>query len=156
MTNPKAFDTNVVLGTGFDRWWTGSDYIYGDRIACGDFADATGTVKDVDGNYLGDYKDEILLTDFQGDHLYIFDPRSTASNKVLQDHGYHTSEGHAVAAGNLDGAYPGWEFAVSHRDDYLRIRYGDNVIAHPDRFQAYDGSGDQMTVGDLDGDGTAE
>jgi hypothetical protein len=157
MTNPTTFDTRVIFGqgVGFDRFQENEEWMYGDRIACGDFADATGTIKDGSGNYLGDYKDEIILLDQNADRVRIFDPRSTSSDKVLSDFAYSTGPGDSLGTGNLDGSFPGWEFAVAHGDDNLRIRYGDNAIAEPDRGFFFD-RGDQMAVGDLDQDNRAE
>jgi hypothetical protein len=152
----KTFATETVFGSGVSFWGAtyGNDEIHADRIACGDFYDRSTSALNTDESPAGDYKDEIIFMDHPN-NIYIADPRSTASNKVVSQFAYTTEMGDGLAVGNLGGGLLGREFAVAHRADYLRIRYPDNTLVQGDRTRDFE-IGDQFTAGELDGDNQSE
>ena len=157
MEEVKSFDTNAAFGFPFDRAKDSNDnWIYGDRISSGDFYHRDEEKLNVDGESSGDYLDEIIFMDYD-DNIYVIDPRSTASDKIVSEiTGYGTNPGDCIGAGNLDGTFPGWEFATAlNTADEIEIRYPDNGPVTGDLPQRYI-DGDQMTVGELNGDNQAE
>jgi hypothetical protein len=157
MKEVKTFDTMAVFGFPFDRAKDSNDnWIYGDRISSGDFYSRTTDTLNSDAQAQGDYLDEIIFMDNTGD-IYVIDPRSTSSDKIVSKiEGYSSNPGDCISAGNLDGTLPGWEFATAlgYADEF-EIRYPDNAQVSGDLPQTY-GQGDQMAVGELDGDNRHE
>jgi hypothetical protein len=154
MVEVETYDTPTIFSTTFDRSEDDGNQIYGDRITCGDFSDESGSIKDSSGNYLGDYKDEIVFMDFNENRIYIFDPRITSGDKIVSQFDYGSEHGDNLSAGNLDGTLPGWEFVVHQNSGHIRIRRGDNSVVSTVSWTHQ--LGDQMAAGELNGDNRAE
>jgi hypothetical protein len=159
MDEVKTFDTGAAFGFTFDRAKDSSDnWIFGDRISTGDFYDRNNSTLNTEAGANGDYIDEIVYMDWDN-NIYVIDPRSTASDKIVSDlSGYASDPGDCLAAGNLDGVFPGWEFATALRGaSELEFRYPNNGEVRTDLSYSFSGTpGDQMAVGELDGDDRAE
>ena len=154
MGEVATYDTDAIFSTVFDRSQDEGAQIYGDRITSGDFSGESGNIEDSSGNYLGDYKDEIVFMDIGANMIFIFDPRITSGDKIVSQFDYGSEHGDSISAGNLDGAFPAWEFVVHQNSAHIRIRRADNDVVSEVSWTHQ--LGDQMAVGELNGDNRSE